>query len=188
MDVLTEYNQKKEKLKEECEELRSRIEDLEELEKIQGLARKHDITANKLDMIIENQLKLEHMKFTPQAAEILAMELAKIPMTPKRASEIIASILVKYGELNNVINSLEDRIEAQKKIIERERNLLDSLSKEVEEKNSLVEQMERTRETRMQEIRSEYESLTKKLEEEYTRRKGHNLRTKSSYYPKSWKL
>jgi len=79
---------------------------LHEVDGLRAIAAKmkaHRITADRLDGIIENGVKLERLGFTLAAAESLATELARIGMDPSKASAVLAAMLAKYEGLEGAV-------------------------------------------------------------------------------------
>jgi len=117
---IKDYNRKK-------QELLKELSNLEHLKALQQKLDSHNISHSKLDEIIEHQLTLENMGFTPEIAEILANEMNKTGLTPENAARRIVYLLNKQSNLtdkNLSLALLEDQLKRSVKTLQsKEKNL-----------------------------------------------------------------
>ncbi|EMR72946.1 hypothetical protein MCGE09_00445, partial [Thaumarchaeota archaeon SCGC AB-539-E09] len=88
-------------LRRKKQSLQKELSTLEHLKALQQKLDSHNIGHSKLDEIIEHQLSLENMGFTPEIADSLANEMNKTGLTPDNAARRIVYLLDEQTTLTD---------------------------------------------------------------------------------------
>jgi len=164
---------KLENLRREEQTVKESIRDLEQLKTLNNKIGRHNITLPHLDALIEQNVTLQELNFTPEAAGILAFELQKLSLDPQKAAATLVSLLSQYeslqkavGELQAQKNTLQDDIQAKvvdqqnaKRLLNELVERIDILEKEFTPKREELESGIRKLETEAEAHRKEIQGL-----------------------------
>jgi len=155
------------KLKGQEKSLKQSIREHEPLIALQDKLDHYHLTQKNLDDFIVRQLRLEELGFTKETAEIIATELAKKGLDPRRAAARLTKILKQHEELEEaIINMLEEQQSIKKEIERNNEELAEVRSIVSSTKNELIniEDLIVKREKAHQLILSQVQEMNDELE------------------------
>lgn len=150
-------------LRKEEQSLTNSLRDLQRLKALWNKMSQHSLTISKLEEFMNRSLKLDELGFTPQAAEILASELAKRGLDPQKASTTLADIFLEYSSSYEAVAKLRGEKRRLEKEVEIGRdqlggmvNQLEALKEQTSAHSHLVQKEEQLYGVKIKQLEDEY--------------------------------
>jgi len=160
---LQETTQRIGTLRKEEQSLTNSLRDLQRLKALWNKMSQHSLTISKLEEFMNRSLKLDELGFTPQAAEILASELAKRGLDPQKASTTLADIFLEYSSSYEAVAKLRGEKRRLEKEVEIGRdqlggmvNQLEALKEQTSAHSHLVQKEEQLYGVKIKQLEDEY--------------------------------
>lgn len=190
-EIISEFEEKSRKLdsldsssrelQEAIDERKRNIVHLDRLEALQKKIDARKITIEKLDSTISDQIELERLGFSTGVAKVLASELSKEGIDPRKAAAWVASALKEYRGLQKALEVLSERERSLTREIRDKEDTsssldsrvqvklskLESLKQEVSEKESMMAKLQKDHEQRLAHLQRQHEERVERLDQEY---------------------
>jgi len=175
---LREMAQRLEDLRVQERTIKKCLHNLEQLKTLFDKMNRYGLTLVRLDLFIEQTIRLEGLGFTLKAAEILASELARRSLDPEKSAITLAKLLSEHGGLEEVVakllaerSKLQHEIEAKMVEVDglmRQKEALlsqlEALKRQVDEYEDITRRQEQILGVRLKQLEEEYAVEHKKLE------------------------